>query len=196
MTQGEGRDRWTARYAETAGQDKAASAWLLAAALKLPPDATIVDLAGGRGRHARPLARQGRHVVLVDFVESALRQTSVTVPGISAVAADLWCLPFADESLDAILIANFLERDLFPVYRRLLKPGGYLLYETYTLDNAALVAEGRARAPRSPQYMLAPGELPVLVAPLEVLSFREGFVEDDAGCRACASILARKVAGD
>jgi SAM-dependent methyltransferase len=195
MTKGEGRDRWTLRYAEAAGPDKAASAWLLDAALQLPSDATIVDLAGGLGRHARPLARRGRHVILVDFVERALRAATVNAPGISAVVADLWNLPFADESLDAILVANFLERDLFPVFHRLLKPGGYLLYETYTRDNATLVAEGRARAPRSPQYMVATGELLALVAPLEVLSSREGLVEDDAGRRACASILARKGAG-
>ena len=195
MTEAEGRDRWTLRYGDAQGEDKAASTWLLDAASTLPPDATIVDLAGGLGRHARPLARQGRRVVLVDFVEQALRSAAVSASGMSVVAADLWDLPFADGSLDAIMIANFLERDLFPVYRRLLKPGGHLLYETYTRDHAALVADGRARAPRSPQYMLAAGELPTLVAPFEVLLFREGFVEDAAGYRACASILARKSAG-
>ncbi len=192
MTQGEGRDSWTDRYREADGQDKAASAWLVDAASRLPPDATIVDLAGGLGRHARPLARQGRQIVLVDFVESALHMGRVNAPGISPVAADVWQLPFADLSLDAILVANFLERDLFPVFRRLLKPGGHLLYETYTRDNAALVAAGTSRAPRCPQYMLAAGELLALVAPLEVLSAREGIVEDDAGRRACASVLARK----
>ena len=195
MTQAEGRDRWTLRYGDASGGDKAGSAWLLDAALQLPADATVVDLAGGLGRHARPLAAQGRPVVLVDFVERALRAATVSASGISAVAADLWELPFADASLDAIVIANFLERDLFPVYCRLLKPGGHLLYETYTRDHAALVADGRARAPRSPQYMLAAGELPTLVKPLEVLRFREGFVEDAAGYRACSSILARKNAG-
>ncbi|MEP7344581.1 MAG: methyltransferase domain-containing protein, partial [Gemmatimonadaceae bacterium] len=120
MTQREERDRWAERYKDDAGKDKAASAWLVDAALQLSPDATIVDLAGGLGRHARPLAQQGRHVVLVDFVERALRVAGVGAPGISPVASDLWMLPFRDESLDAILIANFLERDLFPVFRGLL----------------------------------------------------------------------------
>lgn len=194
MTEGEGRDRWTERYRQAGDSDKAASTWLVDAALSLPPDATIVDLAGGLGRHARPLARQGRHVVLVDFVESAVRAARTGVSGVDPVVADLWHLPFAPGTLDAILVANFLERSLFPHFVRLLKPGGHLIYETYTLANVALVAAGEARAPRSPNYMLAPGELISLVAPLHVLASREGVVEDHAGRRACASVLARKLA--
>ena len=195
MTEREGRDRWAERYRDAPTHDKAASTWLVQAALRIPPDATIVDLAGGLGRHARPLARQGRHVVLVDFVEAALHAARAGVPGVWPVAADLWQLPFSDNSLDAILVANFLERDLFPVFHRLLKPGGHLLYETYTRDNAALVASGTARAPRSPHYMLEAGELLALVAPLQILASREGIVEDAAGRRACASVLARKAIG-
>jgi hypothetical protein len=188
----EGRDRWAARYEEAQGPDKAASSWLIEAAQRLPPDAMIVDIAGGRGRHARPLLAEGRRCVLVDFVESALRLAVQQAPALPVVAADAWALPFADATLDAILVANFLERDLFPAYHALLKPGGFLLYETYPLENAVLVAAGEARAPRSPRYMLEPGELRTLVAPLEILDYREGIVSDAAGRRASASVLARK----
>ncbi|MBV6522181.1 MAG: Ubiquinone/menaquinone biosynthesis C-methyltransferase UbiE [Gemmatimonadaceae bacterium] len=192
MTQGEGRERWADRYAQAGAEDKAGSTWLLEAAMSLPPDATIVDLAGGLGRHARPLAAQGRRVVVVDFVESALRVARDRAPRVEVVTADIWQLPFGRDSLDAILVANFLERDFFPTLKGLLRPGGFLLYETYTVAHAALVTAGEARAPRSPRYMLEEGELLRLVSPLEVLASREGTVDDAAGRRACASVLARR----
>ena len=192
MTTSEGLDKWKERYRGVHGTDKAPSEWLVEAALSLPPDTTFVDLAGGLGRHARPLVEAGRRVVIVDFVESALVSARGSTPQLMAVVADAWSLPFADGTLDALLVANFLERGLFPAFARLLKPGGYLLYETYTLENADLVAEGKARAPRSPRYMLAPGELRVLVSSMTILQYREGIVDDAAGVRACASVFARK----
>ena len=51
---------------------------------------------------------------------------------------------------------------------------------------------GWARRPRDPAYTLAPGELPRLVAPLEVVAYREGLVHDDAGERCVASVVAVK----
>jgi SAM-dependent methyltransferase len=193
MTTGEGLDKWKERYRSADGADKAPSQWLVEAAMNLPSDTTLVDVAGGLGRHARPLVEAGRQVVIVDFVEGALASARRSTPQLMAVVADAWSLPFADGSLDALLVANFLERELFPVFLRLLRPGGHLLYETYTLENADLVAAGKARAPRSPRYMLAPGELRQLVAPMKILRYREGIVEDAAGVRASASVFAQKI---
>jgi len=187
------RDRWEARYAE-AGGERPASPWILAAAQRVPQGVTIVDLAGGLGRHAVPLARAGRVIVLVDFVERAVRRATTIEPRVTGVVADLRVVPFARASLGAILVTNFLERDLVPVLTSLLAPGGYLIYETYTRDHLALVASGVARAPRSAQYTLEPGELRDLLAPLEILEYEEGVRDDVAGIRACASALARRPA--
>ena len=62
MTEAEGRDRWTLRYGDAKGEDKAASTWLLDAASTLPPDATIVDLAGGFAVVARRRVPEQRPV--------------------------------------------------------------------------------------------------------------------------------------
>ena len=185
------RQRWAERYATDLRLSRAPSAWVVDHCLALPPDAVVVDLAAGSGRHARALAERGRRVVAVDFVERAVRAACAT-PGVWGVVADAAGLPFADGSLDAILVVNFLDRALVPTFARLLRPRGVLVAETYTLGHRALVDAGRSRAPTNPAYMLAPGELPRLVAPLEVVAAREGLVRDAAGERYVASVVARK----
>jgi hypothetical protein len=61
---------------------------------------------------------------------------------------------------------------LFAAIRKALRPGGVLVYETFT---AAQAARGR---PTNPAFLLQAGELPALVAPLRVLRQHEGEVND------------------
>ncbi len=190
MSLGEGRDRWVDRWTHERDSQRPPSAFIVSAARAIPPRGVAADLAGGDGRHARALADAGHRTLLVDFAETGLRAAPVVL---SRVAADMWALPFKPGSLSLICIVNFLERDLFPALIALLEPGGHLLYETYSRDNLRLVAEGRVRAPRSPQYTLDEGELLSLVKPLDVLQSREGFVADAAGERCVASVVARKL---
>lgn len=185
------RARWEARYAG-ASTPRAPSAWVMDTIAALAAGVTVVDIAGGAGRHAIPLARAGRRVVLVDFVEAAVREATAAVRGIVGVVADASALPLRARSVGIALCTNFLDRSLFPHVVSLLRPGGYLVYETYTVAHLELVASGEARAPSSRRFLLEPGELPGLVAPLEVLLQREGLVRDAAGVRHCASVLARR----
>jgi SAM-dependent methyltransferase len=69
---------------------------------------------------------------------------------------------------DFILVVHYLHRPLFPALRRALKPGGVLIYETFT---EAQAARGR---PTNPLFLLKPGELSGLVAPLLIVRQREG----------------------
>ena len=67
------RDEWDARYRERGSEsDRAASGWIIERSSSLPVDALILDVAGGTGRHAEPLARGGRTIVLLDFVHRAV----------------------------------------------------------------------------------------------------------------------------
>jgi tellurite methyltransferase len=192
------RGSWTERWANALGEEaargggpgRAPSSWVIERCLALPPDAVIVDVAAGVGRHAVALAQGGRRVIALDYVEEAVQVAVRAHPRVQGVVADAGALPFAPGSLDALLTVNFLDRELFPVFAGLLKPGGSLIVETYTLEQRALVERGQARAPRAPAYMLGPGELAVLVAPLEVMDLREGLVDDGAGARHVASIVA------
>jgi SAM-dependent methyltransferase len=182
------RADWQARYAARLARDKGPSRWVLERMRILPPRSTICDIAGGIGRHAIPIAEMGHHVVLIDFIETAVRFAMQQSPGTAGVVADASALPLKEAVFDAVLVTNFLDRDLIPALIALLKPGGHFVYETYTTEHAALVAAGLARAPRSARYLLRRGELPELVAGLTILASREGEVHDEAGRRACASV--------
>jgi SAM-dependent methyltransferase len=189
------RIRWTGRWtADAIAGDKPPSAWVLARCAELPAGTLLIDVASGAGRHSVPVAATGRSVIAVDFVEAAVAAAVHAhrdeTPKLAGVVADASALPFRDATLGAILTVNFLDRSLFPHFARLLQPGGHLIVETYTTDHAALVASGRARAPRNPAYMLRPGELRALVAPLHVLLYDELLVADDAGERHVARVVA------
>jgi SAM-dependent methyltransferase len=186
------RVRWTERYDSNVGAHDIPSAWVVRACARIAPGVTVIDIAAGSGRHSEPLAQLGHHVIAIDFVELAVRRAVARHPRIHGLVASVWELPLGRGSADAVLCTNFLERAFFPELVALLKPGGVLIYETYTTDHRKLVEAGRARAPRSADYLLAPGELPRLVAPLEIIDAREGYVNDEAGERHCASIFAQK----
>ena len=133
--------------------------------------------------------------MLVDFVERAVRLAMVEEPAVAGVVADVRHLPIAAGSVGAVLVTNFLERELFPLFIALLAPGGMLIYETYTREHAALMEAGIAHAPRCTNFLLDHGELRRLVHPLTVLEYREGRVTDTAGDRCVASVLALKQPG-
>jgi len=88
-----------------------------------------------------------------------------------------------DGEWELILVFNYLHRPLFPSLVRALRPGGVLLYETFTREQA------RHGSPSSPEYLLEPGELLRLVAPLKVVREREGEFDGSH----LASVAARKI---
>lgn len=188
------RAHWNARYAERGPQhDRVPSPWVIRQCLALPTDALIVDIAGGAGRHAIPLARAGRTVVVVDFVVTALEAARSHEHTLLAAAADVRMLPLAEASVDAVVCVSFLDRTVFASLAKTLRPGGSLVYETFTQRHLELVATGQARGPRNPAFLLEPGELRALVAPLVVREYAEGLVDDAAGVRHVAQVVAVKV---
>ncbi|HEU4565351.1 MAG TPA: methyltransferase domain-containing protein [Gemmatimonadaceae bacterium] len=182
-----GRERWDAYYREVAAREPAApSAWVMARALDLPLDALVLDLACGRGRHARALAAYGYHVIALDVVERAVRAAAAGL-AIAGVAAAVEALPLRDESVDAVLCVNYLDRGALPHVVKLLRPGGRLIMETFLVQQRTL-----RRGPRDPAHLLEPGELPRLVVPLEPVAYHEGLVRDAAGERYAAGVVAVK----
>ncbi|HUQ82128.1 MAG TPA: class I SAM-dependent methyltransferase [Gemmatimonadaceae bacterium] len=187
------RSHWEARYAERGPElDRGSSPWVIQKCLTLPRSATIVDLAGGVGRHAEPLALQGFRVVVVDFIPRAVATAVARHARVDGVVADVRALPLRAQSVDAIMIVSFLDRSVLPVIVDALAPGGVLVYETFTIAHLEVVERGAARGPRNPTYLLQPGELPRLVAPLEVQEHAEGLVIDSVGERHVARVMAVK----
>jgi len=187
------RALWETRYLERCGdQPGSPSSWVLERCLSLPATTVYLDIAGGSGRHAAPLAAQGRTVVVLDFIERAIRAAVERHASIRGVVADVTALPLCAESVDAVVVVNFLERSAFHAFARLLRPSGTLVYETFTREHLDVVARGLASGPRNPEFLLEPDELPRLVSPLSVLEHEEGLVIDDAGERHVARVRAIK----
>jgi SAM-dependent methyltransferase len=89
------------------------------------------------------------------------------------LAADLeagsW--PYAGRRFDAIVVANYLHRPLFPQLAASLADGGVLLYETFAAGNE------RYGRPANPDFLLKPRELlDAFGAQLHVLAFEDGVV--------------------
>ena len=81
---------------------------------------------------------------------------------------------------------HYLQRDLFPALRERLEPGGVLVCEIANRRNLERHAQPSRR------FLLEPNELLTLCAPLEIVYYREGWIED----RSQARVVARKsVAG-
>jgi tellurite methyltransferase len=164
------------------------SSWLVANADLLPRGGRVIDLACGPGRHSLLLAAAGFSVRAVDRDAEkigALRDVAARLQlSIDAEVLDLEQsgVDLGEGVCDVLLGIHYLHRPLFPALARALRPGGLLLYETFTVDQAA---RGR---PTRPEFLLQRGELPRLIAPLQPLRQREGEFDD----RMVASIAARK----
>ena len=188
----EDRKKWEELYASGARADRPPSTWVIATVAGLPNDLSVVDVAGGNGRHAVPVSRQGRSVVLVDIAHQAVSAAMAIEPGLAGVVADVTRLPLRPERFGTVIVTNFLDRGLFADLIALLAPGGFLVYETYTRPHLDLVQRGLARGPHSLEYLLQPGELPELARPLAIVEHWEGEVEDAAGRRYCARFVGQR----
>ena len=152
------------------------SDWIARFASLVPANAHVLDVAAGRGRHARFFAARGAHVVAVD-VDAAALATLAEAPGVTTRVADLehgvW--PFAAATFDAIVVVNYLHRPLLPQLLATLKVDGVLLYETFAAGNEAF---GR---PSNPAFLLRENELLESVRDrLAVVAFEQGrVVEQD-----------------
>ncbi len=151
------------------------SAWIERFAHLVPADARVLDVAAGRGRHARYFASRGARVVAVDRDPAALAELA-GVPGVETRALDLetggW--PLASETFDAIVVVNYLHRALFPFLLGALAPDGTLLYETFAIGNE------RFGRPSNPDFLLRRDELLDWVrGRLAVVAFEQGRVDGD-----------------
>ena len=182
------RAEWDQRHRGKSAGD--AESFLVATFDRLPHGLAL-DVAAGRGRNALPLAREGLRVVAIDYSAEAMRMLATTARAsqlaVWPVVANLDSFHLKDESFDAIVNINFLERSLFADFVRALRPGGVLIADTFLVDQLEI------GHPSNPHFMLAHGELRELANGLDVEEYREGLVTYPSGERAYrASIAARK----
>ena len=162
--------------------------WLVANAGLLPVCGAALDVASGRGRNALWLAARGLAVHAIDRDATALaslRESAVrTHLAVDTESVDLETdtSPLDVSRYDLIVVVHYLHRPLFPHLVAALRPGGVLVYETFTS------AQARRGKPTNPAFLLQPGELISLASGLTLLATREGTFEN----RDVASLVARK----
>jgi len=181
------RQKWDARYAAEGAPDEP-SAWLTSLGGHLPREGRALDVAGGAGRNAVWLAKQGLRVTLVDIspvgllaAEKRGREAGVTI---ETLRRDLEVEPLPEGPWDVILQSHYLERPLFQQYPRLLAPNGLLVVEHPTRSNLLRHAKPGAA------FLLEDGELPSLCAGLLRVHYEEGWTQQG---RHEARCLARRV---
>lgn len=159
------------------------------------PPGRALDLACGPGRHALEFARRGWQVTAIDAAPTAIRRLAERAAAlglrVDARVADLEATPELIEPRSFDLIADFcyLQRDLFPRMVAALRPGGLLVAELLLVDPRP------ETPPANPAFLLDPGELPGLVAPLEILHYAEGPLREPGAFsrhRLVASLIARQ----
>ena len=183
---------WDQRYREGAHKWRQPDPFLPAAYRKFIAPGRgrprrALDVAGGVGRHALWLARCGWQVTVVDGSKVGLAEARrrAREAGVKLVTRrmDLRTGRFPRGLYDLVLVFFFLERKLFPALARTLKPGGTILYKTYTRPQRRLSTGG----PKDPRFLLKKNELRRAFPGLEVLSYREVVAE-----KAVAELVAKK----
>jgi len=139
----------------------------------LPEYPRVLDLAAGAGRNSIYLAKRGCRVLAVDYALEGLRrcvqQAAEGKLDVRAIAADLRTFPFPASRYDLVINFFFLQRELFPAMINTLKPGGLLMFETYTTRYQAVHRERSMRR----EYLLEPEELRRAFPGLTLLFYEE-----------------------
>ncbi|MDO4638053.1 MAG: SAM-dependent methyltransferase [Lautropia sp.] len=132
----------------------------------------LLDVACGRGRHARLAAARGFSVLAIDRDPSCLALGHLD--GIEARVADLeagaW--PWGSERFAVMVITRYLFRPRLDLLLGRLAEGGCLLYETFAQGH------GRYGRPSRPEHLLQSDELLTVArrAALRVCAFEQGVV--------------------
>jgi SAM-dependent methyltransferase len=163
------------------------SEWVARFAPLVTPGGSVLDLAAGRGRHARYFLERGNTVVALDRDVSRMADMADRAEVIEADLEDGSPWPLGARRFDAVVVANYLYRPIFTDIRDALAPGGVLIYETFGAGNEAY---GK---PSNPDFLLQPGELLDLArGTLEVVAYECGLIERAAGPAVIQRICARK----
>jgi len=188
----EDQSRWDRQHAERPGSDRPSA--FLQKILESEgweiPVGRALDLACGSGRNALFLAARGFQVDAVDIspvgLEQAAARAGAKSLSISWQRADLQSAAVPQAAYDLAVDINYLQRSLIPGLQAALRPGGWIVFETFLIDQQTI------GQPKNPAYLLAHNELLHLFRGFRVRCYREGKFADDGEPSFRAGLLAQK----
>jgi tellurite methyltransferase len=182
------RERWNARYTAQDERALAAPNAFLRAHLAMLPKGDVLELAMGEGHNAIFLAQHGFSVTGVDIsdvaVERARRLAYLAGVTIDARQMDLSTLTLPANAYNVVACFHYLQRDILPQIVNALRPGGMMIYETFSQEQA------QYGHPTNPAYLLQPNELLKAFQGLRIRVYRDVVVE---GPQAVVSLIAEKI---
>lgn len=153
------------------------------------PRGKVLDIAMGEGRNAIFMAKNGFDVDGCDISEIAVNKAQELAKEnnvkIRAFVADLETYQLPRNAYDVIVCFYYLQRSLIPQIKEALKPGGMIIYETYTMENWERGLEG----PKNKDYLLKPNELLNFFRDFTIIYYRELVLNNK---KAVASLIAKK----
>jgi SAM-dependent methyltransferase len=142
----------------------------------LPRQGRALDVAGGAGSNALWLSGRALDTTLADIspVALAIARDEAAAAGLAlrTLAIDFESEPFPPGPWHLIVCVRFLWRPLFDVFAKELAPNGLLVVVHPTRSNLE-----RHNSP-GPHHLLDDGELPGLIAGLEVMRYEESWSEE------------------
>jgi 2-polyprenyl-3-methyl-5-hydroxy-6-metoxy-1,4-benzoquinol methylase len=186
------RENWNRRYQEGSHASMQPDPFLVQAYEDyiqplFPRSGRALDVAGGVGRHAIWLARRGWHVTLTDISQVGLRQARNNAADVAHQMefreADMKKFRGGRERFDLVLVFFYLERSIFSQLVKALRPGGLLIYKTYTLEQRKFKG-----GPSHPLHLLKANELLKAFGKLRILHYHETIRE-----RGVAEVVAQNV---
>jgi len=167
------------------------STWFAWHAELFGPGVRVLDLASGGGRHAIAAAQRRAQVVALDSDKGKLKDARKAAEklqlSIEWVQADLTVYALPPRAFDVVMMFNYLDRNRMPDFLEAVRPGGYILLETF-LEGQRQFGWG----PKSDDHLLRPGELLRLIDGFEVELAREAIEVVGGRPMAVASVLGRR----
>ena len=136
----------------------------------------MLDFASGEGRHCINLANSKRAITAIDKDYKKLEKYK-SLNNIKTICFDLetdeeW--PLKNNWYDIIIVVNYLYRPKIKNLTNLLKEGGYLFYETFSVGNE------KYGSPKNPNFLLRDRELiNVFSKHFTILSYFNGKVKSE-----------------
>ncbi|MCI2283113.1 SAM-dependent methyltransferase [Colwellia sp. MSW7] len=179
-------------------------------ALKAKEQVPVLDLACGHGRNGLYLIENNIPVIFADVKGEILEQVKQSVEMLatdkqklahfwqvdfelinaaSSASAPDHISPLQNKLFSAIIVFRYLHRPLFEQIKAAIIPGGMVIYETFTEQQALL---GR---PKNSDFLLKHGELASIFSDWKIVHSFEGIVDvsiQDNTQQAIAQIVAIK----